>query len=117
MSIQGRVNELSSIKSELTSLRKRATNLRKRSKNIEQEIEDYLESKDQPGMKYKGMAIIRENKIVNKPKHKNDQKADTISILEKHGVDSPEKVYEELIQARKGEIIEKSKLKIKTYKN
>ena len=66
MSIQGKVNELNSIQNELTVLRKRSSALRQRAKQIEQEIKDYLDAKDQPGLKYKGMAIIRETK----PKHK-----------------------------------------------
>ena len=57
MSIQGKVNELNSIKNELKSLRQRGKSLRQRGKIIEQEIDDYLDSKDQPGLKYKGTAM------------------------------------------------------------
>ena len=64
MSIQAKVNELKSIQNELSILRKRSSTLRQKSKQIEQEIEDYLDAKDQPGLKYKGMAIIRETALV-----------------------------------------------------
>lgn len=117
MSIQGKVDELKSIQNELTSLRKRSTGLRQRAKQIEQEIKDYLDAKDQPGLKYKGMAIIRETKPKHKTKKKADQKADAIHVLEQNGIEDPEKVLEEILTARKGSPTEQTKLKFKKYKN
>ena len=116
MSIQGQVNELKSIQNELAALRKKGSALRKRVKEIEAEIDTYLDAKDQPGLKYKGMAIIRETKTKRNPKKKADQKADAIYVLEKHGVDDPEKVLEEVIEARRGTQTEQRKLKFKKYK-
>ena len=116
MSIQGQVNELNAIKSELKSLRSRGTFLRNRSKKIEDEIEEYLASKDQPGLKYKGTAIIREVKTKHKTKKKIDQKADCIQVLERYGINSPEKVLEELAKAKKGSPTEHKKLKFTKYK-
>lgn len=117
MSIQGKVNELKSIQNELTSLRKRSSGLRAQAKQIEKEIEDYLDAKDQPGLKYKGMAIIRETKDKHKTKKKADQKADSIYILEKNGIEDPEKVLEEILNARKGSPTTHTKLKFTKYKN
>lgn len=117
MSIQGKVNELNSIKNELSALRKRSSGLRQRAKQIEQEINDYLDAKDQPGLKYKGMAIIRETKPKHKTKKKADQKADAIYVLEQNGIDDPERVLEEILTARKGSPTEYTKLKFKKYKN
>ena len=117
MSIQGKVNELKSIQNELAVLRKRSSGLRQRAKQIEQEIKDYLDAKDQPGLKYKGIAIIRETKPKHKSKKKADQKADSIYVLEQHGIDNPEKVLEEILSARKGSPTEHTKLKFKKYKN
>lgn len=113
MSIQGQVNELKSIQNELTDMRKRGSALRKRVKQLETEIDAYLDAKDQPGLKYKGMAIIRETKPKHKPKKKVDQKADAIYVLEQHGVDDPEKVLEEVMEARRGSPTEHRKLKFK----
>lgn len=116
MSIQGQVNELKSIHNELTLIRKRGSTLRKRAKQLEEEIDAYLDSKDQPGLKYKGMAIIRENKPKRKIKKKADQKTDSINVLEQHGIDNPEKVLEEILEARRGSPTEQRKLKFKKYK-
>ena len=116
MSIQGQVNELNAIKTELKALRTRSSLLRTRAKNIENEIEEYLASKDQPGLKYKGTAIIREVKTIHKIKKKIDQKSDCIEVLEKYGIDNPEKVLEELNNAKKGSPTEHKKLKFKKFK-
>ncbi len=117
MSIQGKVNEINSIKQELKCMRHTGSVLRKRMKQIEEEIYEYLYIKDQPGLKYKGTAIIRETKTKRLPKKKNDQKADSIYILEKYGIENPEKVLEEIMEARKGSPTEQTNLKFKKYKN
>jgi hypothetical protein len=117
MSIQGKVNEINSIKSELKSLRQRGTELRKRTKIIEEEIEEYLDSKDQPGLKYKGTAIFRETGITRRIKKKQDARSDAIYVLEQRGVESPEKVYDEMMDARRGSPTEQRKLKFKQIKN
>lgn len=116
MSIQGQVDELKSIQNELASMRKKGSALRKRAKQIEEEIDAYLDAKDQPGLKYKGMAIIRETKPKRNPKKKSDQKADSINVLEQYGVEDPEKVLEEVMEARRGTPTEQRKLKFKKYK-
>lgn len=116
MSIQGQVNELKSIQNELKSLRQQGAVLRKRAKQIEQEIDAYLDAKDQPGLKYKGMAIIRENKTTRRIKKKSEQNADAIEILERNGIDDPQKVLEELLDSRRGTPTEETKLKFKKYK-
>jgi len=116
MSIQGKVNELNSIKSELKSLRQRGSALRKRAKQIEEEIDEYLDLKDQPGLKYKGTAIIRETKSKRPIKKKADAKADAVYVLERYGVRSPEKVFDEVMDARRGSPTEQRKIKIKKIK-
>lgn len=113
MSIQGKVNELNSIKSELKSLRQRGTALRKRAKVIEDEIEEYLDSKDQPGLKYKGTAIIRETTTKRRTKKNADARADAIYVLERRGIESPEKLFDEIMEARRGSPTEQRKLKFK----
>lgn len=116
MTIQSKVNELNSIKNELKIIGKRGKLLRKRLKVLETEITDYLEAKDQPGMKYKGIAIIKEVVTKRPAKKKKDAKSDIISILNKNGINNAEKVYNDLLDAKKGEPEETLKLKIKKYK-
>ena len=117
MSIQSYVNELTSIKSELKSIRLRGTQLRIRAKKIEEHIKEYLDSKEQPGVKYKGTAIIREIKTKHNNKKIVDQKADCIKLLEKYGINNPEKLLEELHTAKKGHPVEQTKLTFKKYKD
>jgi len=116
MSIQGKVNEFNSIESELKSLRKRGSVLRKRAKQIKIEIDEYLDMKKQPGLKYKGTAIIRETSEKRPMKKKADAKADAIYVLEQQGVRSPERVFEKVMDARRGSPIEQRKLKFKKIK-
>ena len=116
MSIQGKVNELNSIKSELKSLRERGAVLRKQVKIIEEEIDAYLDAKDQPGLKYKGTAIIREFATKRRVKKKADARADAIEILNRRGIRSPEKVFDEMMDARHGSPTEQKKLKFKKIK-
>ncbi len=117
MSIQGKVNELNSIQNELKSLRIRGATLRKRAKIIEEEIDEYLDMKDQPGLKYKGSAIFRETATKRRIKKKIEQRSDAIDVLEKHGVDDPDKILDEIIEARRGSPTEHRKLKFKKIKN
>ena len=116
MSIKGKVDELNSIKGELKSLRIRGAILRKRAKQIEEEIDEYLELKDQPGLKYKGTAIVRETSTKRRVKKKDEQKSDAIYVLERYGINSPEKVLEELMESRRGSPTEQRKLKFKKIK-
>lgn len=115
MSIQSKVNEINSIKQELNSIRIRGSILRKKMKEIEEEINQYLDIKDQPGLKYKGIAIIRETKPTRKTKKKKEQREDSIYVLEKYGIDNPEKVLDEIMEARRGIPKEQTKLKFKKY--
>lgn len=116
MSIQGLVNERQAIKAELKTIGVHTSKLRKRVKTIEQEIEEYLEAKDQPGLKYKNIAITREKVDVSKPKKKKDIKEDAIRLFEDYNARSPDRLYERFMEIRKGSPVEKRKLKFKTLK-
>jgi hypothetical protein len=41
---------------------------------------------------------------------------DAIEILERHGIDNPDSVLKEILDARKGHEIEKQKIKLKPIK-
>lgn len=113
MSIQGKVNELNSIKHELKTLRVRGCFLRKRAKQIEQEISEYLNTKEQPGLKYQGTAIIKEDVQKRRIKKKDEARADALYILEKYNINSPGRVLDEILDSKKGSPIEHTKLKFK----
>jgi hypothetical protein len=117
MAIQGKIDELNSIKIELKSLRVRSKHLRSVCSNLENEIDEYLEQKDQQGIKYKGTAITRQTSSKRSSKNKTDIRTDGIRVLEKNGVDNPEKVYDEMMEARLGEEKYLTKLKFTPIKS
>lgn len=110
------VNELKSIQNELLSLRAKSTSLRQKAKEIETEIDNYLESKDQPGLKYKDTAIIREVKTTHRKKKKTEQESDVFDVLEKYNIHNPSQFLKDLSESKKGSPVETKKLKIKKIK-
>lgn len=116
MSIKADVTELELIRSEMKILSDRRRKLKEKEKIVEARISQFLKSKDQPGVKHNGTAIILtegEKALPKKPKQKD---ADTISVLKKYGIKDAEKVLKELLDARKGEKTTKETLKITKYK-
>tara|TARA_Y100000389_G_C17436188_1_gene505693 strand:- start:352 stop:699 length:348 start_codon:yes stop_codon:yes gene_type:complete len=115
MSIKGYVNELSQIKTEIKRLNDRKKKLQKLAKEVEKKIITFLDSKNQPGVKYQGTAVLVESKNKIKTKKTKEREQDSISVLEKYGINNPKEVLGELLQARKGEKVETKKLKFKKY--
>jgi hypothetical protein len=113
MSIQAKVDELNSIKKELAYIRKKTEPLRKRTKELEQEICEYLNHKEQNGLKYKNIAIIKEQTTVRKRKTKDDKLRESVNLLRKYGVSNPERLLTELTETQKGTPQEKERLTIK----
>lgn len=113
MSIQAKISELHSLKQELSSIQKKASVMRKRMKQLELDIVAYLDSTNQPGIKYKGLAILKQEKQTSKIRPRKEQKENIINILYKSGIDNAEKVYDEIEKSKKGSPAEKKKLVIK----
>ena len=117
MSIVNFINELQSIYAAIAKNNKENASLRKRSKIIEQNITEYLESKDQPGVKFQDTAIVVDKRPKWSYKSKKDTEEDSLRILEDCGVPNPKEVLDELSKARKGNEIETKKIKIKKIKS
>ena len=83
MSIVNFINELQSIKLAITKHNQENASLRKRAKIIEQQITEYLESKDQPGVKFQDTAIIVDKQQKYSYKSKKDTEEDSLKILER----------------------------------
>lgn len=117
--IQGYINELKQLDLELKNLKISLKKLNDRKKVIEGEIIKYLEAKDQPGVKYKGVAVVAQEKKTRGRKKKGDRLEDGKNILREYGVEDSEEVLERLMEAMKGDvkniksvkIFEESKLK------
>ena len=107
------VNELNTIMAEIKRLNKVMADLRKRKREIEGRITTFLESKDQPGVKYKGMAIIAEESKKVLYKSQKEKHKDGIETLKKYGIQNPDEVFNEILINMKGEQLETKKLKIK----
>ena len=108
---------MQAIRAELKSLREKGTVLRKKAADIQLQINEYLDSKDQEGLKWKGLAITREMKPAYKPKKKADQKTDLMNLIEKYGIKDSSKFLEEFNNAKKGSPDDdKRVLKFKAYK-
>lgn len=117
MSIKSAVAELEAIRSELKNLGLRRKALKEREKIIEHEIASYLKSKEQPGVKHQGMAIVLEEKEVASHKKAKDRDADAILVLERYNIPDAQKVLAELLDARKGDLKITEKLKVKKIKS
>jgi hypothetical protein len=116
MSIQGYVEELASIDLELKQLMARAKFLRGEKKKVMEYIQEFLQAKDQPGVKYKNIAIVREKKEVADKKTAKEKAIDAIIVLEKHGIQDAEKVLKEIREAEKGEKVVHEKIAVKKIK-
>lgn len=116
MSIKQDMHELQSIRHEIKVLNGRRKSLREKEKDVEQRIQDYLRSKDQPGVKYNGTAIILENKEQRKVKKAKDRDRDALDILEEYGIENGQQVLQRILDARRGDPVPVSKLKFTKYK-
>ena len=112
MSIKADVRELQSIRLELRRLTQERKELKEKEAKVEARIRDFLKAKDQPGLRDGDFSLIIEEKEVAGPKRPKERQEDSIAVLERYGVHSPEKLLEELMQARKGEVVVKEKLKV-----
>lgn len=116
MSIKSDVAELESIRTELKHINIRRKVLKEKEKQVEARISLFLKSKDQIGVKHQGMAVIIEEKEKCEPKKLKDRDTDAINVLEKHGIKDADKVFAELMQARKGDKILMEKLYVRKLK-
>lgn len=112
MSIKADVRELQSIRLELQRMTQKRKELKQKEGEVEARIRDFLKAKDQPGLRDGDFSLIIEEKEVTGPKKAKEKQEDSLAVLERHGVQSPEKLLEELMQARKGEVVVKQKLKV-----
>jgi len=117
MSIKADVKELESIRFEIKSLNARRKMLGDKAKIVEARITDYLKSKNTPGVKNNGLAVVLHEKPTSAPKKTKDRDMDAQLVLERYGIKDSQRVLEEIMNARKGEEIIKEKLQIHKYKD
>jgi hypothetical protein len=107
------VNELSELNKELKRLRDDTRKINKRKKEIENTIKTYLESHNQPGVKYKNIAIIAEP-IQKRTAVKKTEKSNIISsTLSAYGIHAKQNLVDELMDRLKGDLEDGIKIKVK----
>lgn len=111
--VKSYVTELKNINDELKSLRIKTIKLNHRKKELEEKLVDYLDKNEQNGVKFKGTAVIKEEKDKHVPLKKKEKNQTAIFLLQQNGVKNPEKVYKELIDKLKGDVVTKKFIKLK----
>lgn len=106
------VQELQQIDKELANLRKRIRVLQSRKKLLENQIIQFMDENDQPGLKYKGVALVAEDIKRRKHKSKKTRIQDGMSVLRKYGLHN-ERALQELMEAIRGDVEVSKKLKVK----
>jgi hypothetical protein len=116
MSITYHVNELQKINIEIKRQSAELSKLRKRHKELENIIQEFLNEKEQPGVKFGDFAVVLEKKSKFTIKPKKEKEEDSLKILEECGVEDPKNVLDRLERAKKGDEIEQAKIKVKNVK-
>ncbi len=115
-SITGVVNELATIQKELQSLRAQVKKLNKRKADLEAEVIAFMESKEQTGLKYKGMRIEAKDQEAHRRLKKSEKEESIKETLRNQGVRDTDKAYKDLMQSMKGSPEHKVKIKISKLK-
>ncbi len=115
-SITGVVNELATIQKELQSLRAQVKKLNKRKTDLEAEVIAFMESKEQTGLKYKGMRIEAKDQEAHRRLKKSEKEESIKETLRNQGVRDTDKAYKDLMQSMKGSPEHKVKIKISKLK-
>ncbi len=107
------VTELKEITNEVNIRKLELSKLTKRKKDLEDKIVKFLDEKNQPGVKYKGVAVVAEEKTKRKPKKKTQKIEDCISVLRGHNVHNPERILKDIFETIKGDEVETKSIKLK----
>jgi hypothetical protein len=108
------VTELKELSLDIKRRSTEIAKLRKRKEELEKKITDFLIEKDQPGVKYRDVAVILEkNKYKRIPKKKAQKEEDAVNVLKHYGIGNAEKILSELIETMKGDEVPKTGLRLK----
>lgn len=111
------VQEIDILEKEIKTVKISLSKLIKRKKELETKIIDFLDHKDQPGLKYKDITIISEEKDRHTRLKKTDRVNKGASVLRKYGISNAEEVLKELMSNLKGDAVPYKTVKIKKLKN
>lgn len=112
------VTELKSLTDDIKLRCNELKKLRKRKDELDKKIEDFLIEKDQPGVKYRDVAVVIEkNHYKRVPKKKTQKEEDCVNILKHYGISNAEKICNEVFESLKGDEVPKNSIKIKDPKS
>ncbi len=111
------MKELKDINTEIKRLGASLKALRDRKKDLENDIIDYLERTGQPGIKYEDLIVLAGERKHRERKNKDEKELDVLTILEEKGIRDSRAVYNEIVEAMRGEQKISPSLKIKEYQN
>lgn len=115
------VKELDDIDKEIISLKIKLKDLSERKKKIMKFLTKMLTDKNEPGIKYKNLTIIADEKNKRKPLKKDEKIERGTTYLASKGIRVNETVLKELLNEMKGDVETEKYIKIKReeqkYKN
>ena len=117
MSIKSDVNELNNLNLEIKRQTEVMKRLKKRKKELEDNILLYLEEKDQIGLKYQNTAVIVEHTHKRQNKKRSDREKDAVQVLKQYGIENANSALKELLEAYRGDQVDKIALKFKKLPN
>jgi len=112
MSIIEDVQELKRLQIEIKRQQTQLRDLRTHKKECEKRIMDYLETNDQPGLKFRDMTIIAQNTQRRRRKKKQEKQDAGLMILQKHGIYNSKEALDELLSAMRGSPERETQLRI-----
>lgn len=115
-SIQRYITELTDLTTELKRLNTQSSQLRKQIKLVQKNILEYLSEKQQPGVKYRDMAVIVQNKTKFERKKKKEIEEDTIRLLNEYGIADANGFLSRIKDVRKGPEVQEDTIKIQRMK-
>lgn len=115
--IRSNMKELKDINTEIKRLNIILKGYRDRKKELEETIIEYLDRTGQPGIKYEDLIVLAGEKKARDRKKKEEKELDVLTLLEERGIRDSRNLYNDILEAMKGEEKVVSSLKIKEYQN
>lgn len=112
MSIVDDVTELKRLDIEIKRQQTELRRLRNQKKDCEKRILDYLDTTEQPGLRFHDMTIIATDRKKRRYKKKSEKEEAGKIILQKHGIYNSKEALDELLNAMRGSPERESKLQI-----
>jgi len=116
MDIEGPLKEMVAIDKELKMLRNKQSELRKRMKCLKEEVVQYLDEVNKPGIRYGNIEVRKATKRVRAKKSKSSKEEDGCDILKHYGIVQPERVLKDVLEAMRGEPDTESDVNITTIR-